>query len=328
MKRWNYIDTLAIIFFLIGLLILIIIPFMEPYRGNLPIDSRKASDFGQFVGGYFGSFFMLMSVVILILTLSYQLKSNHIQQFSIKYLDLIKLHRDNVSELTLQNKNQRSVFIILHAEFQDIYEIVEKSSKKWKEIDIAVVAYTILYFGIGEISTPMVISILENFDSDVLNNIISKIDEYRIPKGYKNLKYLKKFKLGDYLPFNGHQSRLGHYYRHIFQTIKFIDTQDYLSNKEKKEYAKTLRAQLSNHELALFFYNSLSPMGSTWRDNNTFDDNKKSVSYMVKYEFIKNIPLKGFTYKLNPEDFVEIEYEWNEIKAVPSIVPLLAKPGR
>ena len=75
---------------------------------------------------------------------------------------------------------------------------------------------------------------------------------------------------------------------------------------EKKYYAKTLRAQLSNHELAIFFYNSISILGREWSNNDKTD-------FIKTYQLLKNLPLKGFTFELNPEDYYKQDYEWNAI---------------
>jgi hypothetical protein len=319
MKKQFTIERIAIIFLIFGSCILILLPLLRPFRGHWPIDSVKASDFGQFVGGYIGSFFMLISVVILIISLDSQRKSSQLQQFETKFLDLLKLHRENVAEQRLANKSQRTVFVILRAEFQDLFEIVKKiaNHKFQNKLDYAQIAYVILYFGIGKTSTPMVKSLLNVYDKKIINKIISEADTFRVRYGYKKLEYLGKFSLGDYFPFNGHQSRLGHYYRHLFQTIKYIDNNPYLKLEEQKFYAKTLRAQLSNHELAIFFYNSLSPLGNIWWEPITTDQNKNKISYLKKYEFIKNLPLKGFTYELNPKKLLDIEFEWDSIAATP-----------
>lgn len=239
------------------------------------------------------------------------------RSFWLKFLDLLKLHRENVQEVQIENKTQRSVFVILRSEFQDLYEIVKKnaSSKYKNKYDYAQIAYTLLYFGIGETSTPMVKALLSKYDIDIINKIISEVGNYRKPKGYKRLKHLRKFELDNYYPFNGHQSRLGHYFRHIFQTIKYIDNQSYLSLDQQKFYAKILRSQLSNQEIAIFFYNSLSPLGKIWYDPISKD--KKNLSFMQKYEMIKNLPLDGFTYELNPKEKLEIDYEWDHIHAIP-----------
>jgi hypothetical protein len=320
MKKLTGIDWTAIIFLIIGLLILLVLPLMSPYRGHLPIDQAKAADFGEFVGGYIGAFFMLMSVVLLIFSLSLQRRGNQFQQFEIKFLDLLKLHRENVDELKLEAKTQRAVFIILRSEFQDLYDIIKREipDLSTKKLDIAQIAYIILYYGLGETSTPMVKSILKKYDQESINRVLDVVESYRRKGGYKDLNHLKKFLLDDYYPFNGHQSRLGHYYRHLFQTIKYIDNQTFLTNEEKKFYAKILRAQFSNHEIAIFLYNSLSPMGKIWREPITVDENNNKISYMEKYALIKNIPLNGFTYEIDPTEIVSLDYEWSHITAEPT----------
>jgi hypothetical protein len=50
-----------------------------------------------------------------------------------------------------------------------------------------------------------------------------------------------------YLRYDGQQSRLGHYFRHMFQPANLF------SYKDKYNYIKTLRAQLSTHEQAILF---------------------------------------------------------------------------
>ena len=56
----------------------------------------------------------------------------------------------------------------------------------------------------------------------------------------------------------GHLRRLGHYIRHLFQTVKFVDDQpnEIISMEDKYSYVSNLRAQLSAHEQILLFYNS------------------------------------------------------------------------
>ena len=115
-----------------------------------------------------------------------------------------------------------------------------------------------------------------------------------------------------YKPFegHGHVSRLGHYFRHLFQTVKFVIEQDDEIIPNKYEYIKTLRAQLSTHEQLLLYYNSLSILGKPWNDANLLTD----------YRFIKNIPLPyADFYKSPKEEFGIINsageqlFEWDEI---------------
>lgn len=55
-------------------------------------------------------------------------------------------------------------------------------------------------------------------------------------------------------------SDLGHYFRNLFNLIKFVDQSD-LTMREKRTYCNFVRAQLSTYELVLLFYNCLTPYG-------------------------------------------------------------------
>jgi hypothetical protein len=92
-----------------------------------------------------------------------------------------------------------------------------------------------------------------------------------------------------YKRFGGHQHKIGHYFRHLFQTVRYIDKQDILSYKEKYEYVKTLRAQLSNYEQYVLFYNSLSFVGREWEFNHRHSVRREKF-LISKYNMIKNIP--------------------------------------
>lgn len=56
-------------------------------------------------------------------------------------------------------------------------------------------------------------------------------------------------------------SNVGHYFRNIYHIFKHIDESDCLSKKEKKKYAKLVRAQLSSIESGALLLNGLSSQG-------------------------------------------------------------------
>jgi len=99
--------------------------------------------------------------------------------------------------------------------------------------------------------------------------------------------------------YGGHQFRLGHYFRHLYQTVKFVDRHKGLSEKQKYSYVKILRAQLSTYEQALLFLNSVSCLGLIWEFNPDFIEskipfvnfNRKNKRKLItKYALIKNLP--------------------------------------
>lgn len=80
-----------------------------------------------------------------------------------------------------------------------------------------------------------------------------------------------------YLMFHDvYGSQLGHYFRNIYQILKFVDQGSVIN---KKFYTNLLRAQLSSYELALLFFNCLSDLGI---------ENFKPL--VEKYEIFEHLP--------------------------------------
>jgi hypothetical protein len=150
-------------------------------------------------------------------------------------------------------------------------------------------------------------------DTDHIDEILSGYiigdsengDEISVANLYYNDGYLKYY--------GGHQFRLGHYLRHIFQTIRYIDEQEALSFDEKYSYVKFFRAQMSNYEQAVYFLNSLSTLGRVSElekrqaPYKSIETNKQLIT---KYCLIKNLPrneiVKGV---LLTQYYPDIKYE-------------------
>lgn len=60
--------------------------------------------------------------------------------------------------------------------------------------------------------------------------------------------------------YKNDQSFVGHYFRHIYQIVRFINEFD-MPESDKARYIRFLRAQFSSYELVLLFYNSMSDKG-------------------------------------------------------------------
>lgn len=54
---------------------------------------------------------------------------------------------------------------------------------------------------------------------------------------------------------------LDHYFRYLYRILKFIDETELIDGEQKYRYASMFRAQLSEFELVLIYYNGLSQMG-------------------------------------------------------------------
>lgn len=215
-----------------------------------------------------------------------------LQQFESHFFELVKLHRENVQEFEYRNSIGRNVVIKIINEFFESVMLVQNSgiirNNRLDDQDLINISYLILFFGVDE----TVNDVLENrfFEKygqldDELNKLIS---QFRTKKNPKN---------ADKYYFNGHQSRLGHYFRHLRRTIIFVHRNNFLTDVQKKEYMRTVRAQLSNHEQILLFFHSVSDLGLKWELQN---QNKETL--ITSYHLIRNIPL-GSIYGFNPRRY-------------------------
>jgi hypothetical protein len=116
------------------------------------------------------------------------------------------------------------------------------------------------------------------FDPDFVDALDAKLGD---PRTKQSAQKRRGF---DYLPFEGHQSRLGHYYRHLYQTVSFVENKGRPLNINIYEYVKTIRAQLSTHEQALLLINSQTPLGKNWMTN----------GYITNYRMVQNLPMQFF----------------------------------
>ena len=152
--------------------------------------------------------------------------------------------------------------------------------------------------------------LIESFKSDeILKNFETEL-LYKLKEEYNNVRTENKElprKSRKYLPYDGHQNILGHYFRHLYQTVNYINSQKNLSYKEKYEYIKTLRAQLSTMEQLIFFYNSLSIFGLSWELYEQITDvNQKLIT---KYNLVKNLTSKILGFTFANEFYPEIIFE-------------------
>lgn len=133
--------------------------------------------------------------------------------------------------------------------------------------------------------------------------------------------------------YDGHQQRLGHYFRHLFQTYKFLDQNDNLDFETKYFFGKTLRAQFSTYEQALLFINSVSSLGMKWEYKFEYEKDSKQQKkikeqkipkakyylnfenykgLITKYQLIKNLPGSHFSEIKFENYYPMIKYENSE----------------
>ncbi len=285
----------------IGLILMNLIFLFKQYRNSLDWTAATIGQLGDFVGGYIGTLFAVISVAFLYVTFENQVASGKIESFENKYFQLIQLHRDNVSEVGIGRDFGRKIFVILIREFRSIHEkiivLAELHNIKLSQKDFMKLSYVILFFGVGPNSSRILkAALLSNGQSKEFAETIN--ETFNDKKFKRKVQSDKRFR---FTPFEGHQSRLGHYYRHLYQTICYVDEK--ILDIDKYDFVKTIRAQLSTHEQALLYLNSLTDMGKPWWDKDL----------IIRYKLVQNIPKDFF----NPikeiditGDFPSDYFEW------------------
>lgn len=159
------------------------------------------------------------------------------QNFESSFFQLLDLHSEIVSSMVIGQKKEYSGRMC--------FDFMLKRLKE--EYDNPARAFTDFY----DLRSP---------------NQIEKTINQISPKVKRELNQIyEKF-------FSEHQAHVGHYFRHLYNAVTFVDEHDFFDNfcadkafEKKKFYINLIRAQLSSNELGLLFYNCLSERGSKFK---------------------------------------------------------------
>lgn len=243
-----------------------------------------------------------------------------------RFYELIKLHRANVSDINITDKaSGRKAFISMFNEFKCCYLVLRSVYAEQKEIksgqgilseqDFMNISYIIFFMGLNGPASDLTQELIKQYDQSLIEKYLSSLKKLQKKHGEDGIIQVPEqgsiFSLKlKYKPFCGHMSRLEQYYRHLFQSVKFVVDRDSISAKEKYQFLKILRAQLSGHEQLMLYYNSLTTLGKPWLEN----------KYFTEYRMLKNLPLPLADFGEKPKDKLgeknskgEALFEWDEI---------------
>ncbi len=299
-KPWIQKNWFVPVIIVLGLILDNIFLFIPSFQGS-KVESENASQYGSFIAGYAGTILSVLSFLLLVLTFRDQREKSQVENFGTRVFELVGLHRDNVGEIGIGEDFGKKVFVVMLREFRTLFRLVKKISVEhntsFSNSDLAKITYHVFYYGVGPNSTRVLKRSLGNQYQELLGFVIEQVTNKKIKSKEKNAIRLR------YTPFEGHQSRLGHYFRHFYASIQFIDASQL--DLDKYEYVKILRVQLSNHEQALLFFNSLSELGKKWKDEKLIE----------KYQLIKNVPQDFFDSVTEIDmkaEYPNVYFEWEE----------------
>ncbi|SHJ28107.1 Putative phage abortive infection protein [Mesonia phycicola] len=297
------IKSKKIINWLVGLAIaLIVISFLSPWllTSFSILDLSRTGQIGDTLGGIMNPFIALAGVLVTYLAFYIQYKANQYQreqfdiqlnrekeqfrleleshneqflksQFENQFYQMLSIHRENVKNLTYHNtlidlndfenstyeKNEIEgikTFPYLLTEFEYCFNLVKIHFKDLELKEIINEAYGMFWDGItkSDISKHKIFAIAFDQKESLYNSFL-----------------------------NGNSNQLAHYYRQLFQTVKFVVNQSILNYEQKRNYLRILRSQLSNEEQVLLFYNWFSGFGIQWENFNN--------KYFTDYRMIHNV---------------------------------------
>jgi hypothetical protein len=299
----------------IGILIISIImiffsfiaPIIFVNESLLGIDFSDKGQIGDTIGGLMNPFIAISGVLLTFLAFYIQFKANRLQRdlfrqeldsnkFENQFYEMLRLHKENVNEFEIhalrffKNEHQhefrdeiikgRRVFDFMIKEFEICYYAAKECFPDISVKACVNEAYGVIFHGINSINRRehkyfrVLFGIKTNHEYENYSNIKSIVKQILKIEWEHDLTYNL---------FNGYSSQLAHYYRHLYQTVKFVVYQNdsIINYEEKRKYLRILRAQLSNNEQAMLFYNWLSRFGEQWENENN--------KFFTDYRMIHNI---------------------------------------
>lgn len=249
----KFLAVLISLFTTIGLFSFVFIVFNKVFfNTSFIIDTDLASKFGSFFGGYVGTIFSMLSVLIITYTLVSQNIESRKNQARNHFFKMLDFHNQTVNEINISHidtdKEYRSegrrAFVIFKIQIKRLLELIKKlnEEEEWKldNLQRLDIAYIVFYYGLDTTWKPFIEDKLKIYPNHnvIINKILDKIKEN------------PKLKLG-----RTNQTSLSAYFRNMYNAIKLVDDNKYLKASEKKDLIKIYRAQLSNPELYVLFFN-------------------------------------------------------------------------
>ena len=255
----NFLDRLLLNRWLYIVLILMFLAFSclcfkwghEIYMFNkdCTIDHELWGTYGDFFGGVLGTIFTLISVLLVVKTFRYQqevtqysIEQQKTQQFNNLFFELLHLYQEEVKDLC--------------GCLEKITDIRKSSDKDSFKVTKEEVRYDNKDF----------------FDEE----------KCKIQDDYQNLASYEKNRmksLNHYMFFYvKNRGKVAAYFRTLYRMFELIDKTNLIEDFRKKEYAKIIRAQLTESELFFLRYNALTIYG------------KPFVEYLNRYHVLKHLP--------------------------------------
>ena len=296
-------------------LVFLILTYLSDINIEKNFDFERTGQFGDYIGGVVGTIFALAGTVLVYASFVGQQRRNTRESFELTYFEMLKVHEEIVKELRYRGKESRDIFpdvidylrSLYNQVFSHLNDIKQKAQSH--KIHDPHVADEVLYKFLDSIDLPYMATVLSvgylYYGSDKYY-LTSKSEE---PLRVINEKVKENINSDAILPLD---NVLGHYYRQMFHIVKYVANTEWLKEEQKYEYIKMLRAQLSDYEQMMLFYNSISVNGNKWRLPDD-EANIPQMGYISRFRLIKNIPFHYDYFGNHPNNYFEAAIKaWKE----------------
>jgi hypothetical protein len=290
---WEIVGTLIAI-------ILITIPgALDAYRGD-NWSSTKAGEFGDFVGGYFGTVFLVISVAVVVGSYRNQRAYERTTAFESRFFELLRYHRDNTAEIEVEGLKGRRAFVSFLREWRLLIQLVRfLEGTRIERLNVrqrASLSYLAFFHGSGPNgrralekaahaaghSTSVVDSLVGCMSHDW--TVYSQQRRGKSPRPELCFGTVSESELRPlaYVPYEGHHSRLAHYFRHLLHLVRYAC--EHSPKGTAAEYIDLVRAQLTTHEQAIFALHISGAAGPSTPEER-----------VQRYQLINDIPAGFFS---------------------------------
>lgn len=223
------------------------------------IFQRLATNSDGFVGEDIGVIFSVLGTFLLIYTIIDQFIEKQKNSATETFYKMVEFHNNIVNQLSVahidvrkkERSNGRRAFVIFKIQISKLLDHIQ-NSQLYSSIntkELPRIVYTAFYYGVQQ-------------------------------KKYKN----KEIKLG-----RSNLTSLSPYFQNMYNTIKFVDNNKYLSLKEKQDLITIYIAQLSTPELYVLAFHLESGFWENGKDN----------VYIKRYNLFRNLPENYCKYSLD-----------------------------
>lgn len=243
---------------------------------NDNIAEDKIGQFGDFVGGFIGTLFSLVGVILFYVSLKEQRVDFKTNQHALE--NQLEAFQQQIKEFELQRE-----------ELGETRKIFEQQTKTMRNQQFESSFYSLLNVFINNRNRINETNLFKVLISNIKNN--SSIGNYS-----ETIKSVYDNYFDEYL---SNRAELAMYFMSLYRLFKIIEECPHLDNSEKTYYHKIIRALISKDELIVLYYNYHSGFG------------KKPLPIALKYDYFKHLEVLSKiefdkTFSLTSRESIEI----------------------